>query len=332
MAQARLCRTDLAPKDRKAIQVAVSVLYSRLVKGVEDKKRSRATRWADFARALKASLDQNKEPHWHVLVGTSVGFACKKRNKTMAVFRIDDCMVVLWKSPGIEEVNGVTDTGADQAVDSAGDGECKAVPEEGEGEGEVESKAAGSRAGGSSASNVRVMQPSEVEAGSSEEGVIKVLQEELRHPPADLQELAQGVRRRLTADFGTVWHVVAGADFVIEAAENRRNFVMVTVGKIRVVCFQHEQFGGGLASLFSWQKVLAVMPYLLVVGLILGYTVLSSLCKERDVPPDKKIALWLQQRLCSDDWEHNLGLVGVVAMAVVMVVRKRDMMLARKAA
>ncbi len=33
-------------------------------------------------------------PHWHVLVGTSLGFACKKRNKTMGVWRIDNTMAL----------------------------------------------------------------------------------------------------------------------------------------------------------------------------------------------------------------------------------------------
>ncbi|CAE8638267.1 unnamed protein product [Polarella glacialis] len=206
-------------------------------------------------------------------------------------------MVVIWRSPGIEEVDKVVKDEPGPTVDSK----------------ELAFK---------------VIQPSEIEAGTQLEQIVAAVQDELPRLPEDGQVLAQALRRRLTADFGTVWHVVAGTDFVIEAAEDRRNFLMVSIGKLRVVCFQHEQFmgSGGLLSMIDWNKILQSIPYFLMIVLCFLYMTLTNLCQEGRGEVKLQIGKRLQAYMCSDDWENNLGMLGACVLGSSFCMRKVRLM------
>merc|ERR1711974_588077 len=120
--------------------------------------------------------------------------------------------------------------------------------------------------------------------------------------------LAQSLRRQLTASFGTIWHVAVGNDFVVEAAEDRRNFVLMTTGKLRVVCFQHEQFKGG--SNFDFGKLVSSLPYLVLFALCMCFMTMSSVCKDEQPDPQSPFRAMLHRRLCGGDVEQNMQYVG----------------------
>merc|ERR1712085_178194 len=83
----------------------------------------------------------------------------------------------------------------------------------------------------------------DVEEGSEVSRAIAVMHDVLRENSSeDVQELSKLLRRRLTKELGTIWHIAAGSNFIIEPAENCRNFVLASFSKdMRIVCFQHEQ-------------------------------------------------------------------------------------------
>merc|ERR1719188_1496948 len=116
---------------------------------------------------------------------------------------------MIWQSPGIEEPDPLA-RDADEAK-----------PPEETGEGADGSKAA-------EPPTIKRIEPKEIEDGSSVAKVEEALLDELSraNPGGDKQVLASAVRKRLTDDFGTIWHVAAGNDFVLEAAENRCNHML----------------------------------------------------------------------------------------------------------
>jgi len=292
MAEVRLIKTDLPNDRKKPIKDAISLLYKRHVSKASDKKNKNASR-GDFAKALKMSLDESFGLHWHVLVGEKLGFACKKRNQTMALFRVEESMVIIWQSPGIE---------APEPAAEAAD-----VAEE------------GSRVADASP-NIKVLEPEKLEDGSTTADVVAALRSELAGADTgDTQELASALRTRLTADFGTIWHVAAGNDFVLEAAENRRNHVLLSANKMRIVCFQHEQVQGGIKV--DWVKLLGSLPYLLLGIFCFAYMCLNLLCKDK---PDPSQMHSIRNRVCGTDWEGNLKYVPVAALVCLFVSKRAN--------
>lgn len=300
MVEVRVLRTDLPAKHRKPILEAVELLYTRHVKSAGD-KQNKNTRRANFAQALKQSLDESFGFHWHILVGEKIGFACKKRNETMGVWKISDgsdaaVMVVIWQSPGIEEPEP-----------AAGDA----------GEEPQEAQAAGQ-------ASVRVLEPAKVEEGSETASVVASLRSELGRRgdlgTVDSQELAQVLRRRLTTDIGPIWHLAVGHDFVLEAAEDRRNHVALVAGKVRVVCFRHEQFKGG--SNVDFGKILASLPYLFLAIFCLGYMTLTSVCKEEPAAAESSFRAGIRQRFCHLDWENYLSYFAGAALVCLFLGRR----------
>lgn len=105
--EGRLLKHDLPPRDRKRVQDAVNTYYNLYVKFNSDKELQEEERWAQFAKILKNALDRNLGEHWHVAIGKTLGYACKVRQKAMGVWKFGEsrdsgCVVVIWKSPGIE--------------------------------------------------------------------------------------------------------------------------------------------------------------------------------------------------------------------------------------
>lgn len=175
---------------------------------------------------------------------------------------------------------------------------------------------------GEPALTIKVLEPEKPEEGSKTAEVIAALRSELASAGAnaDTQALALQLRKRLTADFGTIWHVTTGHDFVLEAAENRRNHVLLSTNKMRIVCFQHEQFKGG--TKVDWGKLLSTLPYFLLAFFCFSYMTLNSMCNEENPDPSQKLRQSIRTRFCSGDWEGNLQYVGGGALACFFLSRR----------
>mmetsp|Transcript_91592 Transcript_91592/g.262389 ORF Transcript_91592/g.262389 Transcript_91592/m.262389 type:complete len:230 (+) Transcript_91592:3-692(+) len=203
-------------------------------------------------------------------------------------------MVVIWQSPGIEEP---------EPSAASADAASEAKPAEG-------GKAAEKH-------TVRVLEPSTVEKDSELASVVETIKSELAElGEDDTQALAQALRAKLTADFGTIWHVAIGHDFVLEAAEDRRNYVVLTTGKLRVCCFQHEQFKGGIQLDFG--KMVATLPYLFLTIMCFGFMTLNSVCKDANPAAHTGFKAVVRDAFCQTDWENNLQYFGGAAMVCLL--------------
>jgi len=306
----RLIKSDLPPTSRKNVQEAVRLLYEHVVKEGAGGKRggTKAAKWAEFARSLQLSLNQSLKPSWHVFVGVSIGFACKKRDKSMGIWRIDQsCMVVVYKSPGIEAPAPLPppDAAASGASEEATEGN-----------------------GAAGAPAMKILEPSPVEAGSDAEKITAVIGEGLRkHGNGDVQKLAQQLRIRLTEEFGTIWHVITGEEFVTEVAEDRRNFVSVVAGKKRVVCFQHEEFTKGFSlAHIDWDRLLKALPYFLLAVFCFAYMTSQSVCQDSAQITDSAWRGFLQRNLCHETGENRINAIGVCALASFFLGRKSSLL------
>ncbi|CAE7375362.1 unnamed protein product [Symbiodinium natans] len=254
-------------------------------------------RLGNEAKLLKASLDTHLGPHWHVAVGEALGYACKVRQKAMGVWKLDKCVVVIWKSPGVE---------------------VPALPGEAKG-----AQQAGKK-------QLKVLEPREVEEGSELQRVIAAMRDELPRLGKDEQAVATALRRRLTADFGTIWHIISGSKFVVETTESCRNKFHVEIGELKVLGFQHEQFSEGLLPHLTLENLIAGLPYLLMIFLCFAYMGLSSLCKEGQPEPEYSVTLQLKRSLCQDEWEASLRSVGVVVLIFSVCYRKMHLLTGKK--
>ncbi|CAE7306102.1 unnamed protein product, partial [Symbiodinium necroappetens] len=135
---------------------------------------------------------------------------------------------------------------------------------------------------------------------------------------------------RLTTDFGTIWHVISGNKFVVEAAVNCRSKFHVQIGEMKVVGFQHEQFSEGLLPHLTLENLIAGLPYLLMIFLCFAYMGLSSLCKEGEPDPTTSLLLQLKKSLCVDDWEASLRSVGVVVLIFSVCYRKMHLLTGKR--
>eukprot|EP00927_Polykrikos_kofoidii_P066439 TRINITY_DN62038_c0_g1_i1.p1 TRINITY_DN62038_c0_g1~~TRINITY_DN62038_c0_g1_i1.p1 ORF type:complete len:372 (+),score=78.60 TRINITY_DN62038_c0_g1_i1:84-1118(+) len=307
----RVWKWDLPKKKRKAVLDAVRILYARCVvcKGDDKaKNRPQKARWTDFAKALQGSLNRGLDPRWHVFVGQSLGFACKKRDHTMAVFRVDGIMIVCWRSPAIEVVDPPAEK-AKTPTEEAGASETAAPAE-----------AASSPAPKRKFHVVPPTTPPEDVAGTDR--VIEVLQTTLEGMSAtdieDVQTIAQTVRAGLTTELGTIWHVAAGAEFVAVPAEDVDHFVQVMYGKTYVTCFRHSQTE---RARIDHEKILTAMPYFLLVIFCFGYMTLQHVCGEMPTQ-DRRLALWIRGKFCRADWEWDIGLVGAAALVLLFLSKR----------
>lgn len=297
---------------------AVKLLYERVVDGEEStketsKKRNRAGRLGDFVRALKTSLDKAYKPNWHVMAGNSLGFACKNRGRTVGVWHIftdeDDkdkgerLMVVIWKSPLLEPQSEGDDASAASSAGEAAEGST----------GEH---------------SLHLIQPlaADVQEGSQVDRTIGIVRDIIsRSASADNVEIAKRLRRRLTAELGTIWHVAVGREFVIEPATDCRNFVMGCFRKdVHVVCFQHEQAAEQKLDL---RKILTSLPYLLVVFICFGYMAFTNICGQGSFTSPSTgsnfLVRFVENRVCTkQDWEWELGIAAIASVSTSVFAKK----------
>jgi len=288
--EGRLQKHDLPPRDRKKIQDAVNTYYNLHVEFNQDKDLTKEERWRQFAKILKAALDRNLGEHWHVAVGNALGYACKVRQRAMGVWKFgsrDGCVVIIWKSPGLEP------------LDQNGTEAEKVKPEV------------------SKLKEVRVVFPNCPGCESDAKIIEAVCQEVASLDTKDEQLVATALRKRVTTDFGPIWHILAGTKFVVEAAENCRNQFCIEAGGMRVHGFRHEQLNTGLFPSLDAATCLKALPYLLMTLLCFAYMGLSSLCKE--VPEARPVQSdflhgFLKQKLCHENWELSLRTFGVIVI------------------
>lgn len=294
--EARLQKYDLHPRDRQKIQDAVNTYYNLHVKFNQDQDLSEEERWALFAKILKHALDRNLGEHWHVAVGTTLGYACKVRQKAMGVWKFgtarDGCVVVIWKSPGIEPLDNL-------AVRSSGKDDSKVL---------------------------KLRKKTKVIFQSDGDGVGEVIDAVCHEMSSisdtkDEQVLATTLRKRLTSDFGPIWHVLAGCKFIVEPAVNCRKQFCIEIAGMRILGFQHEQLNSGILSSLDFPRVLKAMPYLLMTLLCFGYMGFASLCKEGVAEQPGSILHSLKQRLCQENWEVSLRTLGVIVIGLAFCVR-----------
>lgn len=371
----RLQISDIPKKRRQLIHRAAETLFQQLVRvplakieaeersgtgqgkqadrKAGSKRKAKADCWTNFAQHLKLSLDKHMEPHWHVLVGENLGFACKKRNQSMAVFRCEGVMIVIWKSPGIEiveDANDVATSSAKEDADSPGPSETAEMKVGSDGGSEVptanlqetdspgQSETAAvkvSSDGGSNVptANLQVLEPSPLEANSSEAGVVTCLRLEIARQrfsageaalaEGDTQELAQSLRKCLTAEFGTIWHVVVGTDFIVEQAMGGRNHVLALAGKMRINCWQHEQL---CPSNIDYDKIIAAAPYLCLVLFCFAYMTMNSVCPTEGSTSSGGHEVELSpfaKRICVPKWDDYVNGIGGVAMVLLVISKVR---------
>eukprot|EP00929_Paragymnodinium_shiwhaense_P119630 TRINITY_DN9152_c0_g1_i3.p1 TRINITY_DN9152_c0_g1~~TRINITY_DN9152_c0_g1_i3.p1 ORF type:complete len:333 (+),score=108.01 TRINITY_DN9152_c0_g1_i3:84-1082(+) len=316
--EVRLHKSDIPKHQRKPLLDAVSKLYAAHVTCKDDekaKKQPLLTRLESFAQSLRGTLDKSLGPKWHVLVGKSLGFACKKRNNTMAAFRVDGMMVVCWRSPGIEHVFDEEEPPAEEA------------------------------AAEKTAKKFRLVEPSEELLSKGAEGedeedkekreslqrTIDSLKAALEEEGSDedSQKVAQAVRRRLTKDLGTIWHVAVGNEFILANAHDARNRVHASWGKLHIVCFQHEQYEG---SKFDREKFLQSVPYFMLVVFLLLWIAMHNVCPDEMAAEvaQSTFKTWLKEKVCRKEWEKSVNILGGGAIVMLFITKKGASVLFRK--
>lgn len=284
-----LVRTDLPREQRRPIKAAIEKLYNDKVAST---KKSTMGLWHDVAAALKMSLDRSFGPHWHVLIGSALGFALKHRKKTSAVWRVNSepsFTVVIWKSPGYEDLSSAVGLNEKEETGASEEKECKAV-------------------------NIKVLQPSTVEEDTEIEKCIALVRKTLGRigEKPDFQLLAESLRKCFTTEMGPVWHISVGNDIIAEVATNRRSYFMCSSGKLRIIGFKHEQEGG---STFDFAKILKGIPYALIVIFGLVYLTLNSKCSNETL----KIKSPFWNQVCNMEYEYYLALGGTGILVAISI-------------
>eukprot|EP00928_Gymnodinium_smaydae_P048365 TRINITY_DN32323_c0_g1_i1.p1 TRINITY_DN32323_c0_g1~~TRINITY_DN32323_c0_g1_i1.p1 ORF type:complete len:371 (-),score=101.10 TRINITY_DN32323_c0_g1_i1:50-1099(-) len=315
--QVRFWQSDLPMRDRKAVLDAVRATYARHLGGgkADGSKAQVAERWRAFARSMQASLNGSAlGTQWSVVVGETLGFACKKRIYRVATFRVDGVTILAWRSPGIEEPELEEPPAAAAAADADGNGDQDAA-------------AAATRA-----VKLRVLEPRDgdkargSEGAESNAGVVEALRSTLGAMAAadaeDVQKVALRVRKRLTADFGTIWHVIAGQKLlVVQEPAEASNVVRVSVEAkqpMHIVCYQHSQFE---KATIDFDKLLKALPYLGLVLLCFTYMTLHSVCNQEPAP-DHRFRWMLRRNLCVENWEGILNAIGIITLVAFFVSKK----------
>jgi len=332
-------QSNLPPKDNRPIAEAVRSLYLRIVEGEEkdsSKKRNKAGKWKDFARALRLSLDQSFGAHWHVLVGQSFGFHCKSTQ--MAKLVIGGCkdvktgeplIVIIWKSPSVEPPTSESSQTAPKTIESSSD--SKAEDPVSDSKLEETDNTVEEPGNTSVSSRFHLLQPSdnEIEAGSEMETTVNVLRDVLQSDyPKDTADLARHVRRCLTEKVGTIWHVIAG-DYVLDHAEDCGISVTASLAKDKITCFRHVQT---YPQMIDWRRLASSIPYVVIVFVCFTYMAFHTVCK-RDTAKDSVIsepyrprsyfAQAVEDNICSKpDWDFELGVVAVITVVSSFVAKR----------
>jgi len=208
----------------------------------------------------------------------------------------DNTTVIVWQSPGIELPASPGDSEAKADPSTLPDADCGRVKE------------------------FRILEPSTIEAGSTDEQAIAVLKEQLlKSSTDDNRILAEDSRKALTEKMGPIWHVVVGKDFVVEAAADRRSFVLLAMGKTRIVCFQHEHITGG--TTINWDKLFKTLPYLALAFFCLAYISLQALCRD-SISPEGVWLARIHNKGCYDGWTSDWNMAGAVVVGGLFLFKK----------
>lgn len=290
-------RSDLPMQQRKFTTELIQGLWVKAINECKDPKRTDAQRRSDFCAALKSILDRKTKPGWHVLCGENIGYALKKRNKTMGVWKVGEkSTVICYRSPGIEE--------------------APAIPPKELPAGEPRT--------------IRIVRPQKIEDASGTAKTVEIMREFARTgPPADDQAAAQALRQLLIKGIGPIWHVAIGNHFEFDAAEDRRNEVIAMLGNSRVVVFQHEQFEGWN---IEWDKIFNAFPYLLLIIFCFTLMLQHRICELDQIeesghgldttesttsrPPPS--GTFLERQLCGENAEFRIYSMGCAALVLLV--------------
>mmetsp|Transcript_41938 Transcript_41938/g.100797 ORF Transcript_41938/g.100797 Transcript_41938/m.100797 type:complete len:326 (-) Transcript_41938:167-1144(-) len=293
--ESRVVTTAMGRKDAKFIRDACSEIYMRCVfqtdadlKEKKDKKKlTKEEKHQDFVTSLKYVLDNRFQPHWHVVCGDKLGFACKYRLGQMIKIKLNDgsydwskssqggLLIVCYKSPGEEGV--LTPLTEDQKKAR----KSQTVPK-----------------------SFKVDSRPKAESAKYEEGVTDKAVETITTCLSEMsledeQFFATYLRRQLTEASSPVWHVLVGSDFYIAPAENVRSEIWASVGKVKLNVFRHEQV---MAGQWNTAKIMQAVPYLIVIIACIAYIMRKGMCEdEAGYKPMMRVYLEgtaFQQSLC----------------------------------
>jgi hypothetical protein len=235
---------------------------------------STPTKALEFMQRLQAILCA-KFPGgsgWHVALGSSFAYALKTHKKSAVVISIGAWKVVVWRSPAFELEDVDTVRIRAELKLSGPDEEARKV---------------------SRSKETRFLEkpdPASEEYDEIYPSVLLSLKSVLEDPesPKEAELLAKAVRRRLTAEFGPVWHVIVGSNFLCEVSSSGREGmcgVSCRQGEkgLRVFVFRHKNIETESGIMAVWRRVdlsaiLSALPYFLILLFAFFYTVLKSHC------------------------------------------------------
>jgi len=264
-------RSDMKSKDRRFVRDSVEIIYNKVS---QDPSIPAAKKMYQFVKLLKNLLDRRFRPRWNVLCGQNVGYSAKFRKGTLGIYRMNKTYtVVVYKSPAKEIVDTQSPLWEVPTSVPKRQVEFLHAPDEG--------------------ANSFTLDTSKIK---------EFLQKTCVHLEKDDDplDLSVKVRNLLTREFGQIWHVYVGSDFIAECASNRRNDFLLQIGKTKLLCFQHEQLD---PPRVDWLKLLNAIPYVLFLFFIVMFMMHNSMCGEKPrmsisekVSPE--LALFVDHALC----------------------------------
>ena len=249
MATFRVSTTDLSKPEAGFVVEAARLIW--------DKIPTDANAREVLAERLKQVLDMKFKPSWHVLCGSSMGFALKSRRKSSIVINGPrHIQIVCWRSPGHEIVSS-------EVVKLLA--ERKLRPSE-------QSVAPLTK-------SFKVVQQPQLgdldfspDLSEALQSIDKLISSE---EIEDVQKLAQEIRTRLTAILHPIWHVILGSDFRISSSAELTHEIIIKKGKLKIHCFKHTEMspdaGTLAAAASSWQSVIFALA-------CIAYMIHSRLC------------------------------------------------------
>mmetsp|Transcript_16959 Transcript_16959/g.36507 ORF Transcript_16959/g.36507 Transcript_16959/m.36507 type:complete len:330 (+) Transcript_16959:356-1345(+) len=289
-AEVRFIKGDIPVAPRKTCVDVLRKIY-REIKDVPDK--SIEEKRLALAKAFKRAMEDIMTGPWHVLVGATIGFACKKRSSSLAFFQVAEegvglLMVIVWRSPSFEELPDFTDIGLVRVTHQG----CRN-------------------------SMFTQVHPPPEEKDTEPCKVADVVKcHTLKIGLDDSQALAQSLRKHLTLHFGTIWHVMVGPDFYLQVPSDAMNFIDVRAKGYRIAAYQHREpspDGDG----FTFEAFVKVLPYLLAAVMCVGFIFIYSICKHEAEPDEWEIMRIGRNRFCHPEAEMQMQVLGFLAVASV---------------
>lgn len=163
-----------------------------------------------------------------------------------------------------------------------------------------------------------------LEEDASEKKVVELIKQHVQvHglKEEDSAAFATSLRKTLSREMGTIWHIIVSEQFAVAPASGARNFVTVRVGKLKIACWQHEQPEAPGWS-FNFQNFLKVGPYGLCVILFFLYVTFSSLCGEGKELTQYQMGI--RDMVCTDDWESIVMAIAVACLGLIAIRKTRS--------